>query len=58
MKVFNAYKCETCNTITDRLAEPSAEVKCRECGSIMKKQIAAALTNGNSAHGVLHRRKF
>lgn len=58
MKVFNAYKCDQCDTVTERLAEPTVDVECRECGSIMKKQIAAALTNGNSAHGVLHRRKF
>lgn len=58
MKVFNAYKCHKCETTTERLAEPTSEVTCRVCGEVMTKVIAAALTNGNSAHGVLHRRNF
>lgn len=58
MKVFNNYHCPKCDKDYERLADPESVVTCRECGAEMTKKLAAPMTNGNSAHGMLHRRTF
>jgi exosome complex RNA-binding protein Csl4 len=57
MRVLNDYYCPTCKTVTEHLEHTHIPVVCSECGDEKVRKMAAPMTNGNCAHGMVFRSK-